>query len=155
MNKRVCGVVETAYRYVTSVSREASEWYQTRGMRNQCRSRVVWCGVWCVVSVDGRGWCCVGACVSPRRARARVSEQRFSCREQQRARRQHGNERETAQCRFTTSSLSQAGLAPADRQVGVGISLKRARTVGSRRLRIDELGQAIGCLCEDGYTVLL
>lgn len=29
-----------------------------------------------------------------------------------------------------------------DRQVGVGISLKRARTVGSRRLRIDELGQA-------------
>ena len=66
---------------------------------------------------------------------------------------QHGNNEK--RCRFTTSSLSQAGLAPADRQVGVGISLKRARTVGSRRLRIDELGQAIGCLCEDGYTVLL
>ena len=54
--------------------------------------------------------------------------------------RQHGNNEK--RCRFTTSSLSQAGRAPADRQVGVGISLKRARTVGSRRLRIDELGRA-------------
>ena len=34
----------------------------------------------------------------------------------QRARGQHGNEK---RCRSATSSLSQAGLAPADKQVGV------------------------------------
>ena len=44
--------------YVMSVSREASEWYQTRGMRNQCRS-----GGGMVCGVCRRAWMVLRRCV--------------------------------------------------------------------------------------------
>lgn len=103
-----CAVSSRRQVCITSVSRWASR-YQTKGMRIQCRGVG---GVWC---------CCVRACVSPTTG----SGQSLTAMGLQRARRQHGNEK---RCRCATSSVSQAGLAPVSRQVGGGISLKRART---------------------------
>lgn len=128
--------------------------------RGACATSVAVVVVWCVVSVDGREWCCVGACVSPRRARARVSEQ-MVCREQQQARGQTTREqRETVQVHH--EQLVSGGSRPGG-QAGRGWYLFETRSDGGiaslayRRAGTswDELGQANGCLCEDGYTVLL
>ena len=80
-----------------------------------------------VVSVDGRGGCCVGACVSPRRARARVSEQ-MVCREQQQARGQTTREqRETVQVHH--EQLVSGGSRPGG-QAGRGWYLFETRSDG-------------------------
>jgi len=95
--------------------------------RGACATSVAVVVVWCVVSVDGRGWCCVGACVSPRRARARVSEQ-MVCREQQQARGQTTREqRETVQVHH--EQLVSGGSRPGG-QAGRGWYLFETRSDG-------------------------
>ena len=111
--------------------------YQTKGMRNQCRS----VGGVCQVVLRS---CCVGACVSPRRARARVSQQWVA-----KSSKQEGNTEATRNGASEPRAACLSGSRPGG-QAGRGWYLFETRSDGGmRRLRIDELGQAKRCLCEE------
>lgn len=132
--------------YVTSVSREASVYIKRRA----CATSVAVLVLSSVSPVLRR-------CVRVSTAGSSQSLRAIGCREVDC--KQEGTTETTRNGAGSPRAACLRRVSPrVDRQVGVGISLKRARTVGWRRLRIDELavlGQAIGCLCEDGYTVLL
>lgn len=115
--------------WLTSVSREASR-YQTKGMRIQCRGVVV--GVCWVVSV-GVG----GAYVRVSTAGSSQSVTAMGCRELEGG--QHGN-RNGAVCH--ESGVSQAGLAPACRQVGGWYLFETRSDVGSSGARSRLRGRA-------------
>lgn len=125
-NKRVCCVVETA-EGCNERSIQGGRRYQTKGMRNQCRSGggVLWCVV--VTRVSCR---CVRACVRGSSHDGLWPE----CHGDglQRARGQHGNEK---RCRSATSSVSQAGLALASRLVGDWYLSETRSDVGSTGAR--------------------